>query len=85
MITTTIYDSIVEAKQKGQKKFAVLIDPDKVRLGNMDRVLDLAVEAKVDYFFIGGSLVVNNSTDACIQTIKKYCDIPTVLFHFHNY
>ncbi len=69
-----------QAKANQQKKFVVLIDPDKVRLGNMDKVLDLAVEAKVDYFFIGGSLIVNNMLDQCLLSIKERCRIPMILF-----
>lgn len=59
---------------------AVLIDPDKVRLSNIQEVLKLAVEANVDYFFIGGSLIVNNMLDHCLDSIKKLCDIPMILF-----
>lgn len=76
----TLYDSLLSAKEKGKKKFAVLIDPDKVRLGNMDKVLELAIEAKVDYFFIGGSLIVNNMLDHCLESIRKKCGIPMILF-----
>ncbi|MEL6864426.1 MAG: geranylgeranylglyceryl/heptaprenylglyceryl phosphate synthase [Bacteroidota bacterium] len=75
-----LYDAFLAAKNDGQKKMAVLIDPDKVRLGNMDRVLQLAVEAQVDFFFIGGSLIVNNMLDHCLQSIKKTCNIPMILF-----
>ena len=75
-----IYQSLLEAKRKGEKKFVVLIDPDKVRLGNMQKIIDLSMEAQVDYFFIGGSLVVNDMLDHCLQTIKKACDIPLILF-----
>ncbi|MEK7255451.1 MAG: geranylgeranylglyceryl/heptaprenylglyceryl phosphate synthase [Bacteroidota bacterium] len=75
-----IYASLQEAKTRGEKKFAVLIDPDKVRLGNMDKVLDFAVQAKVDYFFIGGSLIVNNMLDQCLLAIKERCHIPMILF-----
>ena len=56
-MTQRIYKSLLDAKQRGQKRFAVLIDPDKMRLGNMDKVISLAIRAKVDYFFVGGSLV----------------------------
>lgn len=80
MNSTPIYSSLEQAKSAGEKKFAVLIDPDKVRLGNMDRVLDLAVEAGVDYFFIGGSLIVNNMLDQCLETIRDRCHIPMILF-----
>jgi len=79
-----IYQSLVEAKEKGEKKFVVLIDPDKVRLKDMQQIVDLSMEAKVDYFFIGGSLVVNNMLDHCLETIKKSCDIPLVLFPGNN-
>ncbi len=80
MSLSTIYTDLAAAKKAGKKKFVVLIDPDKVRLGNMDKVLQLAIEAKVDYFFIGGSLVVNNMLDDCLVTIKEMCDIPMILF-----
>ncbi len=75
-----LYPSFQTAKETGQKKFVVLIDPDKIRLGNMDQILKLAVDAQVDYFFIGGSLVVNNMLDQCLSSIKEKCDIPMILF-----
>ncbi len=76
----TIYDSLLQAKKTGEKKMVVLIDPDKVRLGNMEKVMELAVDAGVDYFFIGGSLVVNNMLDECLKSIKAYCNIPMIIF-----
>lgn len=76
----TILSDFENAKATGKKKFVVLIDPDKVRLGNMDTVLENAVRAKVDYFFIGGSLIVNNMLDQCLLSIKERCHIPMVLF-----
>lgn len=79
-MTDSIYGSFLTAKKNGQKKFIVLIDPDKVSLSNMDVVMQLATEAKVDYFFIGGSLIVNNMLDECLQSIRKNCNIPMILF-----
>lgn len=76
----SIYTSLQKAKESQQRKFVVLIDPDKMRLGKVDEILTLATEAKVDYFFIGGSLIVNNVLDELLTTIKKSCDIPTILF-----
>lgn len=75
-----LHHSLQEAKDRGEKKFVVLIDPDKVKLGQMDIILDLAVKAQVDYFFIGGSLIVNNMLDHCLQRIKSTCEIPMILF-----
>lgn len=79
-MTQSIYNDLVAARAAGEKKFAVLIDPDKVRLGNMDKVIELSNEVGVDYFFIGGSLVVNNMLDHCLETIREKCTIPMVLF-----
>ena len=75
-----LYTSILEAKQQGKKKFVVLIDPDNIRLGKIDKVLELSKSANVDYFFIGGSLVVNDMLDMVLENIKKATDIPTILF-----
>ncbi|MEM6966992.1 MAG: geranylgeranylglyceryl/heptaprenylglyceryl phosphate synthase [Bacteroidota bacterium] len=83
-MTHQIYQSLIEAKQKGEKKFVVLIDPDKMRLKNIQKVIELSVEARVDYFFIGGSLVVNNMLDQVLINIKKECDIPLILFPGNN-
>ena len=77
---TTIYNQFTEARKQGKKKLAVLIDPDKVRLGNLDALIDLSIRAKADFFFIGGSLIVNNWLDECLASIKEKCDIPLILF-----
>ena len=80
MNNNNLYSSILEAKQQGKKKFVVLIDPDNIRLGKLDKVLELSKSANVDYFFIGGSLVVNDMLDMVLENIKKTTDIPTILF-----
>lgn len=75
-----LYNSFLDAKKTGKKKFVVLIDPDNIRLGKLDKVLELSKEAHVDYFFIGGSLVVNDMLDMVLANIKKVTDIPMILF-----
>jgi len=77
---STIYHSLVERKQQGKKSFAVLIDPDKVNTSLLDELIELSVQAKVDYFLLGGSLVISNHLDECVQHVKKNCDIPVILF-----
>ena len=75
-----VYTSILERKQKQQKSFAVLIDPDKVNDNNLDELIQLAHESKVDYFFVGGSLVVSDCLESCVKKIKSEIDIPVILF-----
>jgi putative glycerol-1-phosphate prenyltransferase len=76
----SLYNEITQAKKDGKKKFAVLLDPDKVRLGQLDKILKLSIDANVDYFFIGGSLIVNDMLDELLKLIKQKCKIPTILF-----
>jgi len=79
-MTNRIYQSLLQHKQKGQKSFAVLIDPDKVTVEKIDELTALATKARVDYLLVGGSLVVTNRLDEVVQQIKKNCDIPVILF-----
>lgn len=75
-----IYKELLERKQKGQKSFAVLIDPDKVNPPAIEQLVKLSFEAGVDYFLVGGSLVISNQLDEVVQQIKAACDIPVILF-----
>ena len=75
-----LYNQFVEKKQKGKKSFAVLIDPDKVNTTAIEQLVALSIEAKVDYFFVGGSLVISNHLDECIKQLKAACPIPVILF-----
>lgn len=76
----SIYNTFVEGKQQNKKKFVVLIDPDKVKLSNIDRILTLANDAKVDYLFLGGSLVMSDMMTQSIRQIRQSLDIPLILF-----
>jgi putative glycerol-1-phosphate prenyltransferase len=64
----------------GKRSFAVLIDPDKVDDRKMQQLIELSVAAKVDYFLVGGSLIISNYLDECVQFIKRNCSIPVVIF-----
>ena len=75
-----LYTQLVDQKKAGKKSFAVLIDPDKVDNAAIEQLVGLATDAKVDYFFVGGSLVISNHLDECIRQIKTSCNIPVILF-----
>ena len=75
-----IYQYIISSKEKGNKLFAVLIDPDKQNNHELLDLIEKSVEAKVDLIFVGGSLLTNGSFDICIQTIKSNCSVPVVIF-----
>ena len=75
-----IYKSLEERKKTGHKSFAVLIDPDKVNHSLLDELMDLSTSAHVDYFLVGGSLVISNHLDDVVKHIKDNCSIPVILF-----
>ena len=75
-----IYTHITKSKKAGKKLFALLVDPDKQDMSALIGTVEKAKSAKIDFFFVGGSLLTNDSLESCIHTIKSNCDIPIVLF-----
>ncbi len=75
-----IYQQILQKKSVGQKQFAILVDPDKINNEQIERLCDAASEYGVDYIFVGGSLITNNSLSNCVRRIKYACSLPVVLF-----
>ncbi len=75
-----VYTSLEKHKKAGRKSFAVLVDPDKAEDAGLDQLVQLALEARADYFFVGGSLVVSEHLNDCIRKIKSKTDIPVLLF-----
>jgi putative glycerol-1-phosphate prenyltransferase len=73
-------EALYQQKANTNKAFAVLIDPDKLNEQALSDTIQLAIDAKVDYFFVGGSLVVTDTLDKVVTTIKAACSIPVVLF-----
>lgn len=72
-----IYDKF---QDKTRKRLAVLIDPDKPSDAQMLSIIEKANAADVDFFFVGGSLLVTDSLDHCIKLIKANSNIPVLIF-----
>jgi phosphoglycerol geranylgeranyltransferase len=75
-----IFNQILNRTEQGRKQLAVLIDPDKLQNRDVERIAINAAKSGVDYFFVGGSLLVNNELDQCIKTLKANSEIPVLLF-----
>lgn len=80
MQTASVYQTITSAKAQGKKLFAVLIDPDNSNLKRLPQLLNLATQAQVDFFFVGGSLLFQDRLEDCLAFIQKNSTIPVVLF-----
>lgn len=79
-MANSIYTSIQQRKSEGKKSFVVLIDPDKVNEHSLDDITLKALDAGVDYFFVGGSLMVSGKMEHCVRGIKERSSIPILLF-----
>ncbi len=77
-----LYD---ELNNKNRKQLAVLIDPDKQNEKSLLHLINLAENARVDFFFVGGSLLIEGRFEETIAVIKKHSKIPVVIFPGNNY
>ncbi|MBA4850238.1 geranylgeranylglyceryl/heptaprenylglyceryl phosphate synthase [Emticicia sp. BO119] len=75
-----LLDKILQNKQQKKKALAVLLDPDKVETTAFKHFLYNCVENRVDFFFVGGSLITNNIMAGMIEIIKSQSNIPVIIF-----
>ncbi|HHJ49705.1 MAG TPA: geranylgeranylglyceryl/heptaprenylglyceryl phosphate synthase [Phaeodactylibacter sp.] len=76
-----IYKGISEAHRSGKKQIAMLIDPDGLSPSALEKQLLLAKEAPVDFLFLGGSLIWDDTLNASADLIQQMCPhIPLLLF-----
>jgi phosphoglycerol geranylgeranyltransferase len=78
-----IHSEILSKCKSGKKMIAVLIDPDKLNLKDCSIIKDKSVEAGVDFFFVGSSIITGNNFEQCISSLKD-SNIPVVLFPGNN-
>jgi len=77
---TNIYPNILKSKANNEKLLAVLLDPDKIDLDDVEILIEKIKQSPATHIFIGGSLVKNNIIDELIIKIKQNCALPIVLF-----
>lgn len=75
-----VYQKILAKQEAKKKSLAVLIDPDHINIKSLEQSVKIAVDAGVDYFFVGGSLITNDGLDITLDIIKKNSAIPSVIF-----
>ena len=76
----SVYHSLVSAAGKNGAGYLVLIDPDKIDGKNFVKFIGQATDAGVDGFLVGGSLVLADTFEECIKTMKKNTNVPVVIF-----
>ncbi len=77
---TRIYEDILVAKLKGDKLLAVLIDPDKMILEDVEGFIRKVNASVATHIFVGGSEVNPGQTQRMVTQIKKFTVLPVILF-----
>jgi len=57
-----------------------LFDPDDTDEHSLIKSLNVCLAQKVDFIFVGGSLVTSSNLHEVVSMIKSYTDIPCILF-----
>jgi putative glycerol-1-phosphate prenyltransferase len=82
--TPSLYDALRTNRERGRKALAVLLDPDNLTETSLLHLLALSKQHPVDYFFVGGSLVMSSHQAALIALIKAHSSVPVLLFPSHS-
>ena len=84
MRLTNLYEALSKRQTRGQKSLAVLLDPDHLDESSCRHLLELSEEHPVDYFLMGGSLVMSSHQASLIRFIKSRSSVPVLLFPSHS-
>lgn len=77
---TNIYQDILTRISNSKRLLAVLIDPDKMRVENVFSFLLKVNDSIATHILVGGSEVDKGKTERLIIEIKKYTQLPIILF-----
>ncbi|KUJ60297.1 geranylgeranylglyceryl phosphate synthase [Flavobacteriaceae bacterium CRH] len=75
-----IYEQIIQAKRNGQKLLAILLDPDKIVLENLEGLLLKINQSPATHIFVGGSIVQTTILEELMAKLKQKTNLPVVIF-----
>lgn len=74
------YQSLLSTSKSKGAAYLVLIDPDKSDEKHLPAFVEQAAASGADAFLVGGSLIVDDSFEKCITTIKRHTKLPVIIF-----
>jgi putative glycerol-1-phosphate prenyltransferase len=77
---TTIYTDIQASVDHNDKLLAVLVDPDSFDIENIAGFISKVNASIATHIFVGGSTVKAGVTHSLVTEIKKYTQLPVILF-----
>lgn len=76
----TVHEILQQARHNGHKLFGLLVDPDRLTEPELDHLLALLQQTRVDLLLVGGSLLVDDQLDECLDRLRADTNLPLVLF-----
>lgn len=76
----SIYNYLLDVKEKRGGGFLVLIDPDKSERNNYINLAESARECGVDALLVGTSFMLNTNFSDVVKEIKAKTDVPVIIF-----
>jgi len=77
----TVYQKLLDIRDQKGAGYLILIDPDKTSIEALPQAIDNGLNAKVDAFLVGGSLLLTPHFDRYIEQFKKYAqNLPVIIF-----
>ena len=74
-----VLSELLHLRKEGKKEIAVLIDPDEFG-SKTSTIVSLSKQYNLNLFLVGGSLVSEGNTQACVRSLKKSDAGTVVLF-----
>ena len=76
----TIYEQLLDVKDRKGSGYFVLIDPDKKSETETLKTVESCVKGGVDALLVGSSLLLSQRFNSTIKQIKKEFSIPVIIF-----
>lgn len=67
-------------KSEKRSAFALLIDPEDTDTKKLEKIVDIASATGTCFYFVGGSLMVDNKMRDCVASLRAQSDLPVVIF-----
>lgn len=75
-----LYNEILSSQKKNQKLLAILLDPDKLDLDSIDKLISKINQSPATHIFVGGSSFDGSHMDEIIIRLKSKIKLPVLLF-----
>jgi len=76
----TTYSYLLDVIEKKGAAYLILIDPDKTSGDRLTAFVSACVNAGVDGFLVGGSLMMGGDLEGTIEQIKTLSKVPIIIF-----